>query len=61
MKMLKENDVKDKRKKSAVRKETSTWSSAVVGNHRAAAQCRFVRSSLPGRVLFQIQCFETFL
>ena len=34
---------------------------AVVGNHRAAAQCWSVRSSLPGRLLFQIKCFETFL
>ena len=33
---------------------------AVVGNHRAAAQCQSVRSLLPGRVLFQIKCFETF-
>jgi len=36
------------------------WSRAVVGNHRAAARCRSVRSSLPGRIIFQIKCFETF-
>ena len=34
---------------------------AVVGNHRAAARCRSVRSSLPGRITFQVKCFETFL
>ena len=33
----------------------------VVGNHRAAARCRSVRSSLPGRIIFQVKCFETFL
>jgi len=33
----------------------------VVGNHRAAARCRSVRSSLPGRIIVQVKCFETFL
>jgi len=33
----------------------------VVGNYRAATRCRFVRSLLPGRIIFQVKCFETFL
>jgi len=30
------------------------WIKAVVGNHRAAARCRSVRSSLPGRIIFHV-------
>jgi len=39
----------------------SRWCRPVVGNHRAAARCRSVRSSLPGRIIYQMKCFETFL
>jgi len=31
------------------------WIKAVVGNHRAAARCRSVRSSLPGRIIFHVK------
>jgi len=35
-----------------LKKLASPCSKPVVGNHRAAARCRSVRSSLPGRVSF---------
>ena len=38
----------------------AAYLSPVVGNHRPAARCRSVRSSLPGRIIFQVKWFETF-
>ena len=47
---------------SAASKISVRLTKAVVGNHRAAARCRFVRL-LPVRMRFQNKCFEfkTFL